>query len=223
MPDTITTSSTGIPTISGTSSNKSVTILPSYVPHLVLIHAVLLVGSFLLLFPLGVIILRWFGKVKGHRIMQSFAAFFCTIGLAVAVVFSRVDREFSSFSKPHQIIGIVAVVALFAQAYFGYAHHLHFKKMGRRTTISHLHLWTGRLVVPLGMLNACLGFTLASQIPLGIGIAGISIAILTVTYLLSYCAARRDSKHKTLGQATSENIPLGPYNRLDTPRFSNVL
>lgn len=171
-----------------------------------------------MLFPLGVVILRWFGSVKGHWIVQLLAALACTIGLAVAIAFSRMDPEFSSLSEPHQVIGIVVVVALFAQAYFGYAHHRSFKRVQRRTILSRLHLWTGRLVVPLGMLNAVLGFTLASQTPHAIGIAVVSIAVLVVTYLLSYYAARRKAKSKTLQQAPPEIIPLGQYNHLDDGR-----
>ena len=218
MPDTVATSDTDIPVISGTSSSNSVTALPSFVPYLITIHAILLAGSFVLLFPLGVIILRWFGHVKWHWITQLFAAASCTVGLGVAVGFSRMDPEFSSFSQPHQIIGIVAVTALFAQAYFGYAHHLGFKRTGRRTAISYLHLWTGRLVVPLGMLEACLGFNLASQTLQAVAAALVSLAILVLTYLLSYCAARRSPKRQASLSTELESIPLGPYSQLNDTR-----
>lgn len=141
------------PNISG-ASDTNTTPLPSSFSALVVIHAICLAGSFLLLFPLGVILLRWFGSFKFHWILQVAASAICFLGLICAIAMSVIDPEFDTFNHAHQILGIIVVAVLFPQIYFGYAHHRNYKKLGQRTAISHFHLWTGKLVVLLGMVNA---------------------------------------------------------------------
>ena len=148
-------SSSAIPSISG-KSDINVKPLPGSVSALVIIHAICLAGSFLLLFPLGVIALRWFQRVNFHWMIQIFATAACLLGLVIAIVFSAIDPEYSDFSEGHQVLGIIAVVALLIQALLGYQHHRIYKKTGRRTMVSHFHLWTGRAVIVIGMLNAIL-------------------------------------------------------------------
>ena len=80
----------------------------------------------------------------------------CVLGLVIAIAFSAMDPEYDSFGEGHQIIGIVAVVALIIQAVLGWKHHQDYKKIGRRTVISHSHLWVGRVTIVLGMINAVL-------------------------------------------------------------------
>ena len=147
--------SSAIPAISG-KANIGVTPLPSSTSALISIHAVCLAGSFLLLFPLGVIALRWFRWVRVHWIFQVFAAVVCVLGLVIAVAFSAMDPEYSDFDQGHQIIGIVAVVALVAQALLGYQHHRNYKRTGQRTLVSLSHVWIGRTVIVLGMVIAVL-------------------------------------------------------------------
>lgn len=151
----LTSNTTTIPSISGTS-NINVKPLPSSVPTLIIIHAICLGGAFLLLFPLGVIALRWFSTVKFHWMLQLLAAFICVIGLCIAIALSVMDPEYMDFGEAHQVIGIVVVVAVMIQALLGYWHHRNYKKVGERTWVSHSHLWVGRLVIVAGMINAVL-------------------------------------------------------------------
>lgn len=88
--------------------------------------------------------------------MQIFATTVCIFGLVFAIAFSAMDPEYNTFNQGHQIIGIVAVVALVVQAALGYQHHQGYKKYGKRTLITHSHLWLGRLVIVVGMINAIL-------------------------------------------------------------------
>ena len=88
--------------------------------------------------------------------LQIFATVVCVLGLVIAIAFSAIDPEYSAFDHGHQIIGIVAVVALIIQALLGYQHHRNYKTTGHRTLVSHSHLWIGRAVIVLGMVNAVL-------------------------------------------------------------------
>lgn len=51
--------------------------------------------------------------------------------------------------------------ALLFQPVLGFVHHARFKKLGRRQIWSHLHLWNGRVAIPLGIINGGLGLHIA--------------------------------------------------------------
>ena len=149
--------SAAVPTISG-KSDIGTQPQPSYYRALVVIHALFLGVSFVIVFPLGVIGLRFGfrGAFHIHWILQSLAATACLIGLILAITLSVTGIEYSSFSEAHQIIGIIAVAVLLVQAPLGYRHHQMYKAIGARTWVSHLHLWIGRSVIVLGMVNTVL-------------------------------------------------------------------
>jgi hypothetical protein len=65
----------------------------------------------------------------------------------------------------HPIIGIIVFVLLFFQPILGFIHHVQYKKHSRRTIWSYGHLWLGRIVITLGMINGGLGMLLASDAP----------------------------------------------------------
>ena len=88
--------------------------------------------------------------------LQIFATVVCVLGLIIAITFSAMDAEYNAFDQGHQIIGILIVLALFIQALLGHQHHRTYKKTGHMTMVSHSHLWTGRVVIVAGMMNAVL-------------------------------------------------------------------
>ena len=203
--------SADIPSITGTS-NMNVKALPGSVSSLVIIHAVLLAGSFLLLFPIGVVALRWFGSFKFHWLLQISATSISIVGLFVAIAFSVLDPEFMSFDKAHQIIGIVVIVILVLQAALGFLHHRDYQKLQRRTWISYAHLWIGRGAIVLGMFNTvpyvklpCLliylrwglmltwirGFLLTGSTGGAIGVAILALIICAATSLVVSLGRRR--------------------------------
>ena len=143
------------PSISGTG-NINVRAQPGSVQTMVIIHAILFVGSFFVLFPLGVIALRWRGWFKAHWLLQLIATAICAFGLMVGVAISIMSVEYASFDEAHQIIGIAVVAVLLVQAVLGYLHHANYKKLGQRAMVSHAHLWTGRVIILVGMVDSVL-------------------------------------------------------------------
>lgn len=91
-----------------------------------------------------------------HWILQLTATVGCIVGLIIACILSVQSVEYGSFSEPHQILGILAIVILCPQLLFGYFHHQNYKKLGERSLPSHVHIWTGRTVILLGMLDGVL-------------------------------------------------------------------
>ena len=152
-------------------------------PDLVTVHAVLLGGSFVFLFPIGVVCLRWGsgGTFKGHWVVQAVATLCSVIGFIIAIAFSVMGGEYVKLNQPHQVLGIAVVLILLFQLVFGYLHHQRYQQLGRRTLFSHLHLWTGRVVIILGMVNASLGFVLSGSN----GYAGVSAIVAAAMTILT--------------------------------------
>jgi hypothetical protein len=120
-----------------------------------------------LFFPVGAIMIR-LGSFRGvwlvHGISQLFAyiVYIVAFGLGVWMVNNSPVNLLDSY---HPIIGIVLFVLLFFQPILGYIHHIKFKKYSRRTVWSYGHLWLGRVLITLGMINGGLGMLLASEAP----------------------------------------------------------
>ncbi|KAJ4373260.1 hypothetical protein N0V83_003554 [Neocucurbitaria cava] len=141
---------------------------------IIVAHGVLAALAFILFFPLGAILVR-LGSFRGmwliHGLFQLFAylVYIAAFGIGVWMVNSiPVANLLHSY---HPIIGIVVFVLLFFQPILGFVHHLKFKKYNRRTVWSYGHLWLGRVVITLGMINGGLGLLLARDAPAFTGFA----------------------------------------------------
>lgn len=66
---------------------------------------------------------------------------------------------------PHPIIGIILLVLIFFQPFLGFLHHFMFKKHSRRVVWSYGHIWLGRIIITLGIINGGLGLRLARRAP----------------------------------------------------------
>ena len=79
------------------------------------------------------------------------------------------------------------MVLLLLQPFFGLAHHFRFRKTHKRGVFTQIHVWYGRLLILLGIVNGGLGLQLAAnakggQIAYGIvgGIFGVAIFIIAI-------------------------------------------
>jgi hypothetical protein len=72
----------------------------------------------------------------------------------------------AGFGGPHHYIGLGLFCALFVQNFSGFYHHVLFKKHGRRTWISYVHLILGWIIILLGWINTALyGLTPPENLP----------------------------------------------------------
>jgi hypothetical protein len=130
-------------------------------------HGVLAALAFVIFFPIGSILVR-LGSFRGvwivHGILQLFGyiIYVAAFGLGVWMVN---DVPINLLNRYHPIIGILVFVFLFFQPIIGFVHHLKFKKHSRRTFWSYGHLWLGRILITLGIINGGLGMLLASDAP----------------------------------------------------------
>lgn len=141
--------------------------------ELIIAHGVLAALAFVFLFPVGSILIR-LGSFRGawiiHGLFQLFAyvVYIAAFGIGVWMINNMPVDMLSNY---HPIIGITVFALLFFQPILGFIHHLQFKKYSRRTVWSHGHLWLGRFIITLGMINGGLGLLLASDAPDFTGVA----------------------------------------------------
>ncbi|KAK8221374.1 integral membrane protein [Phyllosticta capitalensis] len=127
-------------------------------------HGVLASLAWVIFFPAGAISIRLFsfpGLVWFHAAIQMFSYALYIAGFGIGVYFAKKEDY---LKETHPIIGIVIFVFLFFQPIFGWLHHVLFKKYGGRTFWSHLHLWLGRALITLGIINGGLGLKLTGNV-----------------------------------------------------------
>jgi hypothetical protein len=123
----------------------------------------------------------------------------------------------------HPTIGIIVFVLLFFQPILGFIHHLKFRKYSRRTVWSYGHLWLGRILITLGMINGGLGLLLASDAPASTGFAPTRAQIIAysiiagIMWLLWVSAAVYGERKRKISRkaAVNKEVDNGsppPYN-----------
>ncbi|RYP63916.1 hypothetical protein DL771_009028 [Monosporascus sp. 5C6A] len=160
------------------------------------IHGILAAIAFVGLFPLGSIFVRVIpGRFAWiiHAITQT-VAYIVFVGAAVLGLYlvhmiqippNGASLLETSAVNAHPIVGIVILALLFFQPILGLVHHTKFKRLGRRTTWSHLHLWNGRAMVTLGIVNGGLGLRLARASPGSIAAYSVVAAIMWLLWILA--------------------------------------
>lgn len=66
------------------------------------------------------------------------------------------------FDQNHTILGTVVVCLMAIQPFMGFWHHRHYVKHQARGLVSHFHIWWGRSLLIIGVVNGGLGLQLAS-------------------------------------------------------------
>lgn len=149
-------------------------------------HAVLACLAWVLFFPMGGILLRLPAKsshsLRGHVICQllTYILYLVAAGLGIWLVQRMSYNGSSVWSDPHPCIGVVILIVAFFQPIMGYVHHRIFKRKQKKTeedkstaveqssstTVpGFMHVWTGRALIILAIVNGGLGIRLASRSP----------------------------------------------------------
>jgi hypothetical protein len=85
-----------------------------------------------------------------------------------------------------------AVVALITlQPILGYMHHRYFLSHGKRGVISHIHIWYGRALMLIGIVNGGLGLQLANSSTAFIVVYSVIAGLASVAYLGSIFVGER--------------------------------
>lgn len=151
--------------------------------NMLIAHGVLASLAFVIFFPAGAISIRVFsfpGLVWFHAAMQAFAYLVYIVAFGLGVYIATTMRLIDAY---HPVIGIVLFILLFFQPILGILHHAMFKKYKRRTFWSYAHLWLGRIIITLGIINGGLGLLLANNSPSGAIAYGVIAAIVWLVYV----------------------------------------
>lgn len=152
-------------------------------------HGILASLAFVIFFPAGAIAIRLASfplVVAFHAVFQVFAylVYIAAFGLGVTMA-----NDLQVLNSRHPIIGIVVFVLIFLQPFLGFTHHSLFKKHQTRTFVSHAHIWLGRIVIALGIINGGLGFKLAESMGQGSKSGKIAYAVLAAVFGAVWIAA----------------------------------
>jgi len=161
----------------GATKNKKSTV------NLVLLHGVIMTIAFVFMYPVGAIIMPLIGKWLVHASWQMVA--FVAMWAGFGVGYMKAQKDELLFKQTHTILGTVVCVAMIIQPVIGVLHHRYYKKHQTRGVVSYAHIWYGRLIMFIGILNGGLGLKLASA-PNSFTIAYSVIAALVG---IAYCAS----------------------------------
>lgn len=204
------------PAIDGTA-NISVRPQPHYYHFYIRIHTILLTTAFVLVFPFGVIGLRWNIKNKGftvHWVLQCLACLAMLPGLGIGIAMSILGIQFNGFTQPHQLLGIGICLLVPIQAYLGRSHAIRMKVHQKRSFFTYFHFALGRIVIWGGTAAAVLGFILCGrgyQVWACIAVGG-ALAIVQEAFALR--AHMKDRKKKASDDRLKGYALGGSYSKL---------
>ncbi|KAK1142236.1 DOMON domain-containing protein frrs1L [Aspergillus melleus] len=158
------------------------------VPKYAKAHGIVMSLAFTVMMPLGVLAIR-FLRVKGtiwvHVVWQMLSWILMLAGLATGIRVGKIlDRL---HNNAHTILGTIIVVLLLLQPFIGLIHHFRFRKTQRPGKWTRLHVWYGRVLILLGIINGGLGLELAAnttggEIAYGVvgGVFGVALLLVAV-------------------------------------------
>lgn len=168
-------------------------------------HGIIMGLTFVILFPLGGLIMRilgFGGVVWFHAAWQILSLLLFTAAFGIGVhmaeeldyvrIFLPVSHTYGTDfciklyegrGHTHTLFGTVIFGIIWLQPILGYVHHMMFKKHHSRTAVSHVHIWYGRILFILGIVNGGLGLQLASNTTGGEIAYGVVAGIMAVVYI----------------------------------------
>ncbi|KAJ9419219.1 hypothetical protein FOXG_07333 [Fusarium oxysporum f. sp. lycopersici 4287] len=127
--------------------------------HTGTIHGVIMSVVFLLGFPIGSLLMPLLGKWLVHASWQIIMFIGMWAGFGVGKI--AADRGGDWFTEPHVQLGTIVCILMIIQPILGWWHHKNYLRYERRTAVSHAHLWYGRALMIIGIVNGGIGLQLS--------------------------------------------------------------
>ncbi|KND90694.1 hypothetical protein TOPH_04608 [Tolypocladium ophioglossoides CBS 100239] len=134
------------------------------VDTLVTAHGILMTLVFVVGYPIGAIISRIFNRWFIHASWQMLVYCGMWAGFGVGIVVSRRFELF--FTTPHTRLGVFVVPLMGIQPILGFLHHMYYVKNRRRGILGYIHIWYGRSLIIIGVVNGGLGLKYARDLGL---------------------------------------------------------
>ncbi|GAO14667.1 uncharacterized protein UV8b_05263 [Ustilaginoidea virens] len=153
----------GIAGTGGSASRPGAVVVANGNPNEALLHAhgVIMTLVFLLGFPVGSLLMPWLGSWILHMSWQLVVFALMWAGFGTGYVLA--SRTGLFFKQAHTRLGIILCCLVGLQPVLGWLHHRHYVAHQRRGAVSHAHVWYGRAIIVLGVVNGALGLRLAGS------------------------------------------------------------
>ncbi|KIM84247.1 hypothetical protein PILCRDRAFT_404853 [Piloderma croceum F 1598] len=214
------TGSGGLPTNSqaftANSGSASVTPLKIDRDYALWMHTLLMISAFLLIFPLGYLMLRFWDSVRYHWWVQSVGVCVVLVGAGTGVYESRLFNKSKSFQSAHQITGLVISSLLLLQWTLGYIHHKQYPQRHRRTWITYTHLILGPSLLLTALINGFLGFKFADAsnrtVIFYVIVVGVNMILVGGVMV---CKLKRKKRERRLSGRYANLSPTGSRRSVD--------
>ncbi|TVY38396.1 hypothetical protein LSUB1_G006367 [Lachnellula subtilissima] len=136
---------------------------PKYFNAVLIAHATLLPIAFVLLMPMGAMAIRLLsfkGLLWAHAGCMILAYSISIAGMGMGIWIALTVNKLNTY---HAIIGLFVISSLTLQPVTGLVHHLLYKKTGGKNVATYPHVWWGRAIVTLGIINGGFGLKLARE------------------------------------------------------------
>jgi hypothetical protein len=165
-------------------------------------HGIIMGLVVTILFPSGAIFVRLNGHAWIHAGIQILSLICMIVGLGLGVELAILLDEV--LNNTHTIFGVVIVALFLVQPFLGLAHHFLYNRHQRRNAFSHLHIWYGRALMILAVVNGGLGLQLADNTKGGTIAYSVIAGVFGAAYIASVLIKRK-GKPMRLGMGKSEN------------------
>jgi len=136
-----------------------------------------------------------------HGAIQVFAIACLIAGFGLGVQLAKYKDELfapAGLGVTHTVLGTVLFGLFLIQPFLGLYHHLQYRKTSSRNPISHIHIWLGRILIILGIINGGLGLQLAANASKGQLIAyGVVSGVVGLAYILLVVVKRKGAGLRT--------------------------
>lgn len=176
--------------------------MPSNFNAVLLAHSILMPLAFAIFFPFGAMSIRLFnfkGLVWFHAGWMIFTYIMVLAGMGLGVWVAVASEQISTY---HAIIGLTVTGALLIQPVTGLIHHLLYKRSGSANVATYPHVWWGRAVITLGIINGGFGLLLTGEptkIYIGYGVGAGVVWLIWMFVILVATIKTRGSRNRETG------------------------
>ncbi|KAL9027492.1 MAG: hypothetical protein Q9196_003994 [Gyalolechia fulgens] len=142
-------------------------------------------AAFVLFIPLGVFLVRltsFKGLVWWHAGIQIFASLTALAAFGLGAWMASVSGQWKA-GNGHPILGTIILGLLLLQPVPGYVHHRIYSRRQERSRWISSHIWYGRALIVLAVINGGLGLQLSGNTVQGEIAYGVIVAFMSLVYL----------------------------------------
>ncbi|KAH8820884.1 hypothetical protein F5884DRAFT_850131 [Xylogone sp. PMI_703] len=180
------------------------------------LHGALMVLTFFGLMPLGVFLLRILERPRFHGWNMEISAAIAIIGTGFGIYSATMYNRSKNWNSGHQILGIIVILAMIGQFLLGFMHHRIYKRTLVPTKLAPYHRWLGRVVIPMGIVDAFLGFPFALNSKYDYVLIGVLVSVVIVMVLSVFWRTQRKARNRKFSGLSEE--PSSIYQ----PQHSNI-